>query len=79
MAAAQRVFCEQDHPGGDAEAEDWCRRYHRPQMPKPVRAIAEQRSESDPCERGTDGCCIDHTTEREGQTNPRQDQGCDTW
>lgn len=32
-------------------------------------AIAEDRDETDPCQRGTTGCCIDH----------RGNETCETW
>lgn len=38
-----------------------------------IRAIAWDRDETDPCERGTEGCSIDHTTE--GRKSP----SCETW
>ena len=28
------AYCDQPHPAGDAEARDWCQRYHRPQGPR---------------------------------------------
>lgn len=31
--------------------------------------VAEDRDEQDPCQRGTVGCCVDHTT----------DTDCETW
>jgi hypothetical protein len=30
----QRAYCGQNHPGGDAQAEQWCRMYHRPAVPQ---------------------------------------------
>ncbi len=35
-------------------------------------SIAWDRSESDPCERGTEGCCVNHSSSPD-------DQGCETW
>jgi hypothetical protein len=29
----QRAYCDQSHPGGDAEADRWCEDYHRPVLP----------------------------------------------
>jgi hypothetical protein len=43
----QRVFCDQGHPGGDVEADDWCERYHWVRLPEyrskhePVRAVGQ--------------------------------------
>ena len=45
---------------------------------QPERAIATDRAEDEPCERGTYGCCINHTAEH-GTTSRRDDQGCETW
>lgn len=38
---------------------------------QPIRAIAIDRDESEPCEALTPGCCIDHRRD--------QHEGCDTW
>lgn len=50
---------------------------------QPIRIVAEGREETEPCERGTVGCCIDHTAEmkdREGFRDPaRRDSSCETW
>lgn len=32
----RRAYCDQDHPGGDAEADRWCQMYHQPKVPKVV-------------------------------------------
>jgi len=34
--------------------------------------VASDRAEHEPCERGTDGCCVDHAA------SPRHDS-CETW
>lgn len=34
MTKSQRIYCNQDHPGGDQEAENWCRMYHDVQLPR---------------------------------------------
>lgn len=39
--------------------------------------LAADRDESDTCERGTPGCCVDHTASR--AASPRQEGGCETW
>jgi len=41
------------------------------------RQIANHRAEDDYCERGTQGCCIDHTAER--TSSPRDEKNCETW
>jgi Fe2+ transport system protein FeoA len=38
-----------------------------------ARIIAHERDESDPCERGTDGCSIAHSREHDS------DDSCETW
>lgn len=38
------------------------------------RIYAEDREETDSCERGTPGCAIDHTAE-----GPDEGEGCGTW
>ena len=40
------------------------------------RLIARAREESEPCEAGTPGCCIDHMTEQEVAY---EGDGCETW
>lgn len=42
------------------------------------RVIAYDRPETDSCERGTPGCCIDHTREYVGAPD-RRDGECETW
>lgn len=31
--SGQRMYCSQDHPGSDEEADRWCESYHRPSVP----------------------------------------------
>ena len=46
-----RAYCDQDHPGSDREAADWCRRYHRPRLPR----IPERLLEANvPCPGGAE-------------------------
>jgi len=40
------------------------------------RIIATDRDETDACEAGTPGCCIDHTAERDAGTDR---DSCETW
>lgn len=44
----------------------------------PERVIALSRGEDAPCERGTIGCCIDHSAEH-GLRSRHLDGGCETW
>lgn len=39
--------------------------------PVPQRVIDWDRDESEPCQAGTPGCCIDHDSDKGG--------GCETW
>lgn len=39
----------------------------------PERRVAHGRPETDPCQAGTPGCCIDHVGPGD------EDMGCDTW
>jgi hypothetical protein len=41
------------------------------------RIVATDREETEPCQRGTVGCCVDH--DRERRTTPRDDEGCECW
>jgi hypothetical protein len=41
------------------------------------RAIAD-RPEDEPCQRGTVGCCVDHTAERTDHPSTTPDS-CETW
>lgn len=44
------------------------------------RVIATYRNESDPCESGTPGCCIDHYVEDVLQDGTAGGHGsCETW
>jgi hypothetical protein len=43
----------------------------------PDRIVAEDRAETDPCQAGTPGCCIDHTAE--AQRDRAADSPCETW
>lgn len=40
------------------------------------RIYATDRSETEACQAGTDGCSIDHTAER---ATGRRNSGCETW
>lgn len=40
------------------------------------RIVARNRRESDPCEAGTPGCCIDHMAEADAGVDR---DSCDTW
>jgi hypothetical protein len=42
-----RAYCDRDHPGSDAEADDWCARYHRVQMPRVPRRSYPHRDGAD--------------------------------
>lgn len=46
--------------------------------PQPRRMVAA-RDESDACERGTDGCAIDHTVEAERYPGFADNMGCEPW
>lgn len=39
--------------------------------------IVADRAETEPCQRGTDGCCIDHTAEFDRDRSA--DSECETW
>jgi hypothetical protein len=41
----QRAYCDQPHPGGDAEADRWCELYHRPACPAGGEHVYELQEE----------------------------------